>query len=74
MGKRAWISAAVVVWTFAGAWTAEASWTRPAKHPVSSWDGFRNSANGAVQNLLPWNWLAKSDERPRYRTRYPGVD
>jgi hypothetical protein len=43
---------------------AEASWVRPIKK-TSSFEGFKNSANGFVNNVLPWNWFAGKDENPR---------
>ncbi len=37
--------------------SADAAWVvknKPKK--VSAWQGFQDSANGAVHNVLPWNW------------------
>ncbi len=45
-----------------GCRAAEAAWTKPNKKPVTAWQGFQNSANGAVQAVLPWNWFGKRDE------------
>ena len=41
--------------------SAEAAWVTPNKKPVSAWQGFQNSANGAVSHLLPWNWFGQNN-------------
>ena len=38
---------------------AEAAYVRHNRKHVSTWEGFQNSANGAVSNVLPWNWFGK---------------
>jgi hypothetical protein len=43
--------------------SAEAAWVKPNKKPTTAWQGFQDSANGAVNHVLPWNWFGKRDER-----------
>lgn len=44
---------------------ADAAWVRPRKKPVTAWEGFRNSANGAVTAVMPWNWFGSGEKRKR---------
>lgn len=40
------------------------------KSTVSAWEGFQNSANGAVHNLSPWNWFGP---KPKKKGGYPKI-
>ena len=57
----------VLLMVFAGPLSAEASWVKPNKKRVFALEGFQNSANGAITNILPWNWVGrpKSDRRSK---------
>lgn len=63
MRNCGWILVVTWILVLAGSVSAEAAWVKPNKKPVSSWEGFQNSANGAITNLLPWNWVGKRDKR-----------
>lgn len=45
---------------------AGAAWVKSNKKPTTALQGFKDSANGAVQAVLPWNWFGEREE-PRAR-------
>ena len=61
MKNRFLVLAAAAFAFFSYAMIAEASWTKPT-HKVTAYEGFKNSANGFVNNVLPWNWFGAGKE------------
>lgn len=41
---------------------AGAAWTKPNKKQATAWQGFQDSANGAVTSIMPWNWFGARRE------------
>jgi hypothetical protein len=37
---------------------ADAAWVTQNKKPVSAVRGMQNSIEGAITNVLPWNWTS----------------
>lgn len=66
MQKKTAVAGMALILSAAGCLSADAAWVVQNKpKQVSALKGFQDSANGAVQNILPWNWVG--GEQPKKR-------